>query len=80
MPLWWAVGDSGIKKPPPVVGEGRRGEVKTNELGGRLKAAKSRAMSRLIILSIFGADRIRPLRKTAVNAWGNMVKVANANA
>ena len=46
-----------MKKPPPVVGEGKRGEVKTNELGGRLKAAKSRAMSRLIILSVFGTDR-----------------------
>ena len=67
MPLWWAMGDLGIKKPPPIMGEGKRGEVKTNELGGRLKAAKSRAMSRLIILSVFGSEGIWPLRKTAVN-------------
>ena len=48
----------GIKKPPPVMGEGKRGEVKTNELGGRLKAAKSRAMSRLIILSAVGRNEV----------------------
>ena len=47
-----------MKKPPPVLGEGKRGEVKTNELGGRLKAAKSRAMSRLIILSTVGRNEV----------------------